>query len=61
MHKLSRKQVLGLIWAECAEHGKVTATATRLYIENRVSYEAFMKAAQKGVDHYEAQKEQTNA
>lgn len=49
-----RQTALAYIRIEVAMHGKVTAAATRKYIENRISRAAYNEAVYKGYAQYEA-------
>ena len=49
--KLKRHQVLALIRVRVAETGE-PSSATRLYLENRISRAAFDKAVKAGLDIY---------
>lgn len=54
MPRMKREQLLEIIRVEVAMHGKVTALATRLYIEHRISREAFNSATRQGLAAYRA-------
>jgi len=47
-----RKRALEIIRVEYAKHGCSTIIATRAYIENRVSPQAFKEARDKGIESY---------
>ena len=49
-----RETALEIIRIEFAKHGKATPTATRTYLENRISHGAYLKAANAGLDIYMA-------
>lgn len=49
-----RESVKNQIMVEVAENGSVTKKAMRLYIENRISYQTFMKQVGKGIKIYES-------
>ena len=51
---MNRKEVLEHIKVEYATHGACTDKAMRLYAENRVSYAAFVRAAEDGLKIYAA-------
>lgn len=46
---MKRKDALNLIKAEFAKHGKETRPSTRTYIENRISYGAYVGARRVGM------------
>lgn len=50
---MKRKDALNLIKAEFAKHGKETQLSTRTYIENRISYGAYMDARRAGMRIFE--------
>lgn len=50
---MKRKHALQHGFVEGAMHGECTAYATRILIENRVSYTAFMEAVQSGINNYD--------
>ena len=49
---MTRKQALEWIRVECAQEGRITQLALRYYVENRVSYAAFLEAARKGLSQH---------
>lgn len=51
-----RELALEAIRLDYAKHGKDSGVATRLYVENRISYAAFRKAASEGQNIYSRRK-----
>lgn len=49
MKPTKRQSALGRIKADYAKNGKDTGDASRAYIENRLSYAAFVKARDAGM------------
>lgn len=47
--KSKRYYALETIRIEFAKHGEATRESTRAYIENRISHQAYLEAAQKGL------------
>jgi hypothetical protein len=47
-----RQRALERIRIEVATEGKVTHFAIRTYVENRISYAAFMEAARRGLAQF---------
>jgi hypothetical protein len=47
-----RETALETIRIEFAKHGKATPTSMRAYIENRISWMAYNRAAKRGMDIY---------
>lgn len=47
-----RETALEIIRIEFTKHGKATPTSTRAYVENRISWMAYNKAATRGLDAY---------
>jgi hypothetical protein len=56
---MNRKQALDTIRAEYAKHGKETIAATRVYVENPISYDAFKDARMAGMRIYRQAQEAT--
>lgn len=52
--KSKRYYALETIRIEFARHGEATRDSTRAYIENRISHDACLDAAQKGLRQYKA-------
>ncbi len=50
--KSKRYYALETIRIEFAKHGEATLASTRAYIENRISHDAYLEAAQKGLRQY---------
>ena len=50
--KSKRYYALETIRIEFAKHGEATQASTRAYIENRISHQAYLEAAQKGLRQY---------
>ena len=49
---MKRKQALAVIVADVAQHGEATKTAIRVYVENRISRQAFNEAIRIGLAVY---------
>ena len=50
---MNRKIALATVRAEAATYGTQTAKALRTYVENRISYAAFMEAHRAGLRIYQ--------
>lgn len=55
---MKRKHTLAVIVADVAQHGEATKTSIRVYIENRISMQAFNKAIRTGMKIYLKAEEQ---
>ena len=47
-----RETALEIIRIEFATHGEATRASTRAYVENRISFDAYNRAARSGMDVY---------
>ena len=55
---MNRKTALATVRAEYAEHGEETTVAMRIFMENRLSYGAFMGARREGMRIYQKAQKQ---
>ena len=51
---MSRKTAIEVIRLDYAQHGKDTGTATKAFLNNRISLKAYQKAGAIGLSQYKA-------
>ena len=59
--RMKRKDALEWIRIKCAQTGRIDEHALRIYTENRISYQAFIAAANVGIKQHAAMKAKASA